>query len=166
MTTCKYNFATQTKFFAVTQWDTAFNSFAKIGGKVYGASSSGLYEISRSYTDDDGTDIDGYFRTGWFDFGVFNQKKIRHLEIHLQSTDDLKVTAETENGNHSKLYRLPSRRSDIRISLKEHFPSTLKGSHFRFKIQNMNGGWFRIYNLRGILYTLGTKPSGGGGIPT
>lgn len=161
-----YNFATQLSHFSITEWDTNFESCARIRGKYFGANQNGLYQINRSYKDDDDVAIYAIFKSGWFNLDSYAIKKLRHIDVLCEVDSDFTISAETESGKHKKLFRVPSAKKNTRIRMKEFFPSNLKGVYFQITIENLKGGWFKIFSISGSFYETAAKPPGGGGIPS
>lgn len=73
---------------AVTEYQNfAFNSFARMGHKYLGASSSGLYELNGD--DDAGTDIVSRIRSGFAQFGASRFSGFKAAYLGIRATGDL-----------------------------------------------------------------------------
>lgn len=71
---------------AWTEYDWASPSLARLDDKLIGAPAAGVFEMEAG-DDDDGTDIDAYFRTAWIAPAGFPQKhRIRRMDLSIDTT--------------------------------------------------------------------------------
>jgi hypothetical protein len=86
--------AMNTRTAAVTEYSNyAFNSFARIGNKYIGASSSGLYELVGD--DDDGTDIVAQIKSGFAQWGGSKFSMFKGIYLGVRGAGDFVLKLET-----------------------------------------------------------------------
>src|SRR5574337_1284831 len=86
-----------------------FNSLARLNGGYYAAGAEGLYELTGS--DDAGTPIVGYLKSGKFDFGSSMQKRLdsAYFAVATDGTVRLKVITHEDGANVETWYQVTSR---------------------------------------------------------
>ncbi len=89
--------AMNTRSGAVTEYDNfAFNSFGTIGGRYYGASDQGLYELLGD--DDDGADIIGTIKGGLMQFGGTQLSRLKEAYIAVRNGGGFVLKITTGDG--------------------------------------------------------------------
>ncbi len=120
-----------------------FNSFAKIGGKYYGAKADGVYLLEGS--SDVGQAIDVSVLTGRLDFGTAVLKRIENLYVGVSSNDYIYVRVDSEGQSYTyrardKSSALQQQRVDVGKGLRSNFfefeligkgPIEISGVEFR-----------------------------------
>jgi hypothetical protein len=116
------------------------NSFCKFKEGVYlAASNDGLFRHDGNF--DNGNEIESWFVTATFDFGVNNEKRLRWVYLSLEATGDLELTINTEQVA-AITYNVPvditigQFSQDVRIPISR----DLYGRFWTFKISNGNTG--------------------------
>jgi len=118
---------------ATTQYkEFEYNSMVKFAGKYLAANSTGLYEISESYSDDNATNIIAFFELGTTDFGVNTEKRLRSLYIGYQSAGDLTVDISTELGYH-EIYTIPAHTAGLKTR-KVSISRGVRGRYFTIRV--------------------------------
>lgn len=132
-----------------------FNSFCKIGEKYYGASDSGIFELTGE--DDAGTNIDAFFELIVSDFGVSNMKRIRTVYIGGESDGALKLTLKDDESN-SREYTVNLTSGSKQSSAKVPISRDGTGRYWQIRIDNKNGAYFAIDFIELLAIILGRKP--------
>lgn len=143
---------------AVTQFcNYNFNSFCKIGNKYFGASDSGIFELTGN--DDAGTDIDAFFELLVSDFGIDNVKRLRSIYVGYEAKGDLIITVK-DNENNARTYTLSYITSayDRQTGGKVNIGRDGLGRYWQIRIDNVNGAYFAIDSIKALLVILGRKP--------
>lgn len=73
-----------------------FNSMCRFNGKILGASGAGLFSLNEG-TDDDGTDIDGYFTLLKSDFASMDEKRLRFIHCNYSSNGNIAASVELDD---------------------------------------------------------------------
>lgn len=141
---------------AITQYcDYPFNSFCKIGEKYYGASDSGIFELTGD--DDNGTNIDAFFELILSDFGISNMKRIRSIYVGGEANGGLTITLKDDE-NNSRLYTLNLTSGNKQSSGKVAVGRDGIGRYYQVRIDNIGGGYFAIDSIEVLAIILGRKP--------
>ncbi|MGH8025281.1 MAG: hypothetical protein ACREO0_01015, partial [Pseudoxanthomonas sp.] len=122
--------------------DYPFNSFAKIGGKYYGASSSGLYRLEGE--SDDGEDINWKLRMGLQQMGDRRLKRIPEAYVGWASNGTMliKVITVGEDGNKGiAIYRMASRGANANATApnRRKFGKGLSSVDWDFILESVDG---------------------------
>ena len=118
-----------TRTTAVTEYENFdFNSFAVMGAKYIGASSSGLYELNGDT--DDGTDIIAKIRGGYMQFGGTKLSRLKAAYIAMRGEGDYVLKIETGDGA-SYSYAVSTR--NMR-STKVHMGKGQRARYFAFEL--------------------------------
>jgi hypothetical protein len=118
---------------ATTQYEEFdYNSMVGHAGKYFAANSTGLYEISEDYNDDNGTNIIAFFEIASMDFGVTTEKRLRSLYIGCNAGSDLTIDISTELG-YSGTYTIPSS-TDGWKTRKVPLSRAVRGRYFTFRL--------------------------------
>lgn len=141
---------------AVTQYcEYDFNSFCKIGNKYFGASESGIFELTGD--DDAGTDIDAFFELIVSDWGISNVKRIRTAYIGGEADGALKLTLKDDEDN-LRVYTINLTSGSKQSSAKVSIGRDGVGRYWQIRIDNTNGGYFAIDFIEVLAIILGRKP--------
>lgn len=143
---------------SVTQYcNYDFNSFCRIGDKDYGASDSGIFELTGN--DDAGADIDAFFELAISDFGISNVKRLRSVYVGYEAKDDLLVTIK-DNEDNAREYTLSYIDSsyDRQTGGKVSIGRDGLGRYWGFRIDNTNGCYFAIDSIELLAVILERKP--------
>ena len=141
---------------AVTQFcNYNFNSFCKIGSKYFGASDSGIFELTGK--DDNGTAIDAFFELLVSDFGIENVKRIRKIYIGYEAKEDLTVTVK-DNEDNARSYTLSYLDYDRQNGGQVKVGRDGLGRYWQIRIDNVNGCYFAVDSIDILPVVLGRKP--------
>lgn len=127
----------------------AFNSFAKVGQKYYGANNAGVCELTGNT--DAGAEIAASLRTGLTHFGVTQQKHIPRAYLGYTSSGQLVLKCFTTDGGavHERWYELvlpPQAHAprEARVKLARGVVSR----YWQFEVHNVAGDDFELDDLR------------------
>lgn len=125
---------------ATTQFaGISLDSMAKFGEQQFlAASSSGLFLLGGDH-DTTSTDISAYFITATMDFGINSDKHIRYAVISLESTDNLRLTVNTEKVS-AQTYTIAIRPGLGQQHVKVIISRSMYGRFWTFKIDNAETG--------------------------
>lgn len=127
-----------------------FNSFARIGGRNYGASEAGIFELVGD--DDAGTPIRASINLGKRDFGSPALKGISYAYLGVKSTGQMVVRVTTPEGN-SYLYQ--TRSADAFMATQRaDFGKGLRAHYMELEIYNQAGGDFTLERLEFVVNEL------------
>ncbi|MEK7425742.1 MAG: hypothetical protein AAB131_18105 [Actinomycetota bacterium] len=118
----------------------AFNSFAKIGSRYYGARPDGIYLLEGD--DDGGVDIAARINLGRHDFNVSFEKRIEaaYLSVGSAGTMQLKVT-----GDDGVTYTYAARRNAGALQQQRiDVGRGLKANYIAFEVVNQGGADFEL----------------------
>lgn len=132
-----------------------FNSFCKIGDSYFGASDSGIFELTGE--DDTGTNIDAFFELLVSDFGVSNIKRIRTTYIGGEADGALKLTLKDDE-NNSREYTVDLVSGSKQSSAKVPVGRDGIGRYWQVRIDNKTGAYFAIDSIELLMIVLGRKP--------
>lgn len=127
-----------------------FNSFARIGGRNYGASEAGIFELVGD--DDAGAPIHASINLGKRDFGSPALKGISYAYLGVKSTGQMVVRVTTPEGN-SYLYQ--TRSADAFMATQRaDFGKGLRAHYLELEIYNQDGGDFTLERLEFVVNEL------------
>lgn len=130
------------KNFAASQVNAYdFNSYAHLGGRVYGASAAGLFLLDDG-TDAAGTDIDAFFQFT-HDFGRLT--RLKRVVIGGEFTGDMTITL-TADETISRTYTVTPKQTGS-TQHRFYFPvrrDNGQGRYWTFKIANAGGADFSV----------------------
>lgn len=133
---------------AVSEYDNfEFNSFASLGNKYLGASSSGLYELLGD--DDDGTAIIPRLKGGFLQFGGTKLSRLKSAYIASRGDNDFVLKILTGEGTEY-IYALSTR--SMR-STKVHMGKGQRARYFAFELTG-DGGDFDLDTLEFVPVTV------------
>lgn len=125
-----------------------FNSFCEIGGRYYGATDTGIYELAGD--DDAGEPIAARIRTGLMDLGVAKLKRAESMYLGYRATGDLvlKVVTTSAGGekNESWYALQPRPAADLREG-RVKIGKGLKSLYWGFEIANVDGADFELDSI-------------------
>lgn len=127
-----------------------FNSFARIGGRNYGASDAGIFELVGD--DDAGTPIRASINLGKRDFGSPALKGISYAYLGVKSTGQMVVRVTTPEGQ-SYLYQ--TRSADAFMATQRaDFGKGLRAHYLELEIYNQGGGDFTLERMEFVVNEL------------
>ena len=141
---------------AISQYcDYDFNSFCRIGDSYFGASESGIFELTGD--DDNGTNIDAFFELVLSDFGLSNMKRIRSIYVGGEANGGLTLTLKDDE-NNLRLYTLNLTSGNVQSSGKVAVDRAGIGRYWQIRIDNVGGAYFAIDDIEVLAIILGRKP--------
>ena len=141
---------------AISQYcDYDFNSFCRIGDSYFGASESGIFELTGD--DDNGTNIDAFFELVLSDFGLSNMKRIRSIYVGGEANGGLTLTLKDDE-NNLRLYTLNLTSGNVQSSGKVAVDRAGIGRYWQTRIDNIGGAYFAIDDIEVLAIILGRKP--------
>lgn len=121
--------AVNTKNFATSEYTNyAFNSFAHMGRKYLGATSSGLYELNGNT--DAGTNIIADIKSGFAQFGGSRFSSFKSAYLGMRGTGSFVLKLETGDG---KTYNYAVTAKDMQTT-RVHFGKGLRARYFAFEL--------------------------------
>lgn len=121
----------------------AFNSFARIGGRIFAAGDSGLYELAGD--NDAGAPISAWVDLGKRAFGTTLEKGITNAYLTVSSEAKMAVRVTTNDG---KSYRYESRSQDVDMRAQRvDFGRGLRATYLNLEVSNVNGAAFDLEQL-------------------
>jgi len=152
----RLSIATNLKRMASTQYSNFnFNSMCMFNGVALGANSDGIYSLFDA-DDDDGTDIDAFFELLTTDFGTLKTKKVRFVHVGLESSGDLKIKFQVDEGTEQS-FIIPAKK----IGQLQHRAyrvdgrNDLRGTYWRARVENTGGCDFSVDSIEAVLMILG-----------
>ena len=125
-----------------------FNSFAKIGGRYFGACSDGLYRLEGD--DDAGVPIANKLRMGLTAFGTRRLKRLPDAFIAYTSTGTLllRVIVVNEQGEkEAAIYKLAPRPAGVMRENRFQIGRGLKSIDWDFELESVDGADFDLHSL-------------------
>lgn len=126
--------------------DYPFNSFAKIGGRYYGAASNGLHRLEGD--DDDGQPIAARIRLGLSALGTRRLKRVPEAFVGYTSTGMLLlhvITVNEESGQkEAAIYKILERPATSTRETRWKLGKGIKAVDFDFIIENVDGADFDL----------------------
>jgi len=136
---------------AVSMYDSfKYNSFAKIGGKYYGASETGIYELSGDT--DAGTAIDVSVLLPNTDFGSASLKRITNAYFGVRSNGKVQLRILTNEGEDNT-YTL-DRENDATQEARMTFGRGLRSRYWQLELKNEAGSDFSLDEIELTVSTL------------
>ena len=145
---------------AITQYtDFEYDSMAVFNGTPIGCEDSGIHKLEQS--SHEGNPISAHFKTGYQDFGVPNQKRIRSFLLGGEADDSITLTITSDDGTGSNSYTALFDQGSLKLSGSKGFGKrSQKARYWQFKVANISGGQFSINSFTINPVILHTKPSG------
>jgi hypothetical protein len=122
-----------------------FNSFATIGGKLYGAKTDGIYLLEGD--DDAGVAIDAFARAGLDDFGSSKLKRMPSMYLGYTTSGRMlmKVTVMGDAGDREEhWYELEDRPANALREGRVKLGRGLKSTYWGFELANVDGADFSL----------------------
>lgn len=146
--------AMNTKYFAVSKYSNyPFNSFAKIGGKYYGANENGLYLLEGDT--DAGANIEAYASMGLTNFGEPRTKRMRAAYVGVRSDGRTLLKVKTDN-NETKYYEIGESKNGL-SSKKVPMQRNMVSTYWHFTLENVNGSDFELDSFEFIPVVLNRR---------
>lgn len=118
---------------ATTQYSNfGYNSMVEFADKFLCAGESGLYELARDYSGDNGSDIIAYFELAMMDFGIPAEKRLRSVYLGYEAAADFTLQILTELGFNAS-YTVPASTAG-QHGKKIIVSRSLRGWFFTFRI--------------------------------
>ncbi|MEG3064309.1 MAG: hypothetical protein RR857_25505, partial [Comamonas sp.] len=125
----------------------AFNSFARIGGRIFAAGDTGLYELAGD--NDAGVPIDAWADLGKRGFGSSLEKGISNAYLTVSSEAKMVVRVTTNDKN---TYRYESRGSDTDMRAQRvDFGRGLRATYLNLEVMNVDGAAFDLEQLEFVV---------------
>lgn len=126
-----------------------YNSFAKLGGRYFGLTSTGFYELTGD--DDAGVPVPARIRLGMFDFGTRRFKRVPEVYIGYAATGDLllrAISVDAATGEkHAATYRVQPRSAAVTRESKFKLGAGVKSVDWDFELENINGADFDLSTI-------------------
>lgn len=126
-----------------------FNSFARVGGKYYGCSSTGIYDLEGD--DDDGAAIAARVRFGMHDMGTRKLKRVPEAYIGYTSNGTLLLSVitsdETTGDRNQAIYTLEPRAAASVRENRWKIGRGFKSVDWDFVITNADGADFDLQSI-------------------
>ena len=151
MARCKICVAVELSTLAPTQYDWDMTGMAEFNGVGYLGDDEGFY--SHTGDNDDGSPILSTFRLPTTDFGMLNQKRIRHLYLGAESEGELSVTVTADETLSVTKFFNPAERG-YQVGSKVTVDREVKGRYFSVEISNLNGDDFGIDSVDALILKL------------
>lgn len=121
-----------------------FNSFANIGGQMYGAMTDGIYLLDGNT--DAGVNISSFALTGTDDFGDSHMKRVPKIYLGVASDGDLYVRTVT-NTSDVHVYKINKTASDEVREQQTLLGRGVKSRYWQFAIENVAGSDFELESV-------------------
>jgi hypothetical protein len=125
-----------------------FNSFCELGGRYFGATDTGIYELTGD--DDAGEPIAAHVRAGLSDMGTGKLKRMESLYLGYRADGAmvLKVVTTSDAGaKREDWYALETRPADAVREGRVKIGRGLKSRYWGFELANVDGGDFALDSL-------------------
>lgn len=127
-----------------------FNRFFTLNGKHYGTNIQGIYELTGEKDfvgEDNETDIDAFCVTPSTDFNEDKKKSIKDAYIYGRFKGEMNIDLYVEEGEVKEGYAIPYDNNDGVHRRRCKIPSGLRGTAWKFKVKNVDGCDFNLFNL-------------------
>ena len=118
----------------------------KFGDVYLGTTSSGLFRICGK--SDNGTYINAIIKTGITDFNIASKKQFRAFYFSGEADGNIKVTAYAD-GIAANSITVSPRATGI-FDDKITIPFNVKARYWQIKIENVDGSFFVLYEIKGL----------------
>lgn len=125
----------------------AFNSFARIGGRIFAAGDTGLYELAGD--SDAGAPIDAWADLGKRGFGSSLEKGISNAYLTVSSEAKMVVRV-TTNDKNTYRYEARSWDTDMRAQRVD-FGRGLRATYLNLEVMNVDGAAFDLEQLEFVV---------------
>lgn len=133
--------------------DFPINSFAEIGGRLYGACDDGIYLLDGD--DDAGQPIAARARFALTTLGTGVQKRVPSAYLGYTATNDLLlqvIHTDEAGGKRAYTYRMKPSPSTAPVNGRVTFGRGVKSAYYGFQLTNVDGGMFDIDKM--VVYPL------------
>ncbi len=135
-----------------------FNSFCQFGGKVYGASDAGLFELTGAT--DNGVAIAAIATGGVSDFGDSHLKVVDRVHVGYRTDGDIAFTITQHDDGQSYAYPLPSFGAPGIFGRRVPFGRGLRARYFQWSVSNVAGSDMEIDAIEFNVRTYGRRIGG------
>lgn len=128
-----------------------FNSFAVVGGRYYGATDEGIFELTGE--DDDGEPIEASVMLPSTDFDSSVPKQIQYLYLSSKSESPFRVRSVTDDGQVREYASSPSQNGETatdRVTMSR----GVKSQYWQFEIANIEGEDFVLDKVEALVMPL------------
>lgn len=125
----------------------AFNSFARVGGRIFAAGDTGLYELAGD--NDAGVPIDAWADLGKRSFGSSLEKGIANAYLTVSSEAKMVVRV-TTNDKNTYRYEARSWDTDMRAQRVD-FGRGLRATYLNLEVMNLDGAAFDLEQLEFVV---------------
>lgn len=154
----RLSIATNLKRVASTQYSNFnFNSMCVFNGVALGANEDGIYSLFDA-DDDDGSEIDAFFELVTTDFGIPDTKKIRFTYVSLETSGDLKIKFQVDEGTE-RTFLVPAKKTGQlqHRTYRVDGRNDLRGVYWRARVENTDGCDFSVDSIETLLMILGIR---------
>lgn len=139
-------YLTNTENLGVTTYDNfPYTSMAQVGSTIFVCSDDGLFTLEENNSDD-GDPVNAYVETGLLNFDTSTLKYIPSMYIMNVNVSGVKLDVETYESGHLKhTYTAQIRPNDAPSNTRFKIGKGLCGTHWRFRLSNIDGGTFSIF---------------------
>lgn len=134
-----------------------FNSFCQFGGKVYGVSDAGLFELTGAT--DNGVAIAAIATGGVSDFGDSHLKVIDRVHVGYRTDGDIAFSITQHDDGQTYTYPMPSFGVPGIFGRRVPFGRGLRARYFQWSVANVNGSDMEIdaieFNVRAYSRRIG-----------
>jgi hypothetical protein len=138
---------TNAESFSVWQYENyPFNSFAYYGGRFWGRTDDGLYELEVG-DDDDGDDIQACVTTGLSNMGTSFYKSVPAAYIAMKGDGELFMytnTTDKKGMKRREWYRVKAAGGNAISQKKVPLKRGVISVHWQFELENVDGGDFNV----------------------
>lgn len=129
----------------------AFTGFIELHGQYYGVNADGIFELVGD-NDFDGdvsfeTPIEAYCVTPITDFDVQEQKSVGDAFVQGRFLGDMEIDLTINEGDTLDGFSIPHDGNDGIHRKRVKLPRGLKGTDWQFKVKNVNGSDFTLFDL-------------------
>ena len=135
-----------------------FNSFCQFGGKVYGASDTGLFELTG--TTDNGVAIPAIVTGGVSDFGDSHLKVVDRVHVGYRTDGEIAFSITQHDDGQTYRYPLPSNGASGVFGRRVPFGRGLRARYFQWSVANVNGADMKIDSIEFSVRPYGRRIGG------
>ena len=135
-----------------------FNSFCQFDGKVYGASDTGLFELTG--TTDNGVAIPAIITGGVSDFGDSHLKVVDRVHVGYRTDGEIAFSITQHDDGQTYRYPLPSNGASGVFGRRVPFGRGLRARYFQWSVANVNGADMKIDSIEFSVRPYGRRIGG------
>jgi hypothetical protein len=135
-----------------------FNSFCQFGGKTYGASDAGLFELTG--TTDNGVAIAAIATGGVSDFGDSHLKVVDRVHVGYRTDGEIAFSITQHDDGQTYRYPLPSNGALGIFGRRVPFGRGLRARYFQWSVANVNGSDMEIDSIEFSVRPYGRRIGG------